>query len=96
MNEILADEMGLGKTVMGVNVVYDLFLMGNRGPFLVIAPLSTLDQWVRVFRRWTPMNVIKYTGDKEFKQMIVQYELYFEQDSLMAKFNVLLTNFDVR
>ena len=91
-NAILADEMGLGKTVQGVNIIYDLYRNGNRGPFLVVAPLSTLDQWVREFRNWTPLNVVKFTGPG--KDVIAKYELYYP-DTEVTKFNVILTNPDV-
>lgn len=45
-NCILADEMGLGKTIQILAFLYHL----NRyekvlGPFLVLAPLTTLPQW---------------------------------------------------
>ena len=44
-NCILADEMGLGKTVQSVVLLYHLKAYQKlRGPFLVAAPLSTLEQ----------------------------------------------------
>jgi len=30
------------------------------GPFLIIAPLSTLQHWKRVFEQWSYINVILY------------------------------------
>ncbi|EAY05467.1 Type III restriction enzyme, res subunit family protein [Trichomonas vaginalis G3] len=91
-NCILADEMGLGKTVQGVNIIYDLYRIGDPGPFLVIAPLSTLDQWVREFKNWTPLNVVKFTGPG--KEIIAKYELTYPNTDV-PKFNVILTNPDV-
>lgn len=42
-NTILADEMGLGKTIQSIAFLYHLHTFENvKGPFLVIAPLSTL------------------------------------------------------
>jgi len=35
-----------------------------RGPFLIIAPLSTLDHWKRVSEDWTLMNTICYYDAK--------------------------------
>jgi SNF2 family DNA or RNA helicase len=49
-NSILADEMGLGKTVQSVAILE--YIRRNapcRGPFLVIAPLSTVPHWKREF-----------------------------------------------
>lgn len=31
-----------------------------RGPFLVVAPLSTLDHWKRTAEDWTDLNVVLY------------------------------------
>ena len=47
-NAILADEMGLGKTVQSVSFLHYLHsTQGLWGPFLVVAPLSTLSHWQR-------------------------------------------------
>lgn len=35
-----------------------------RGPFVVIAPLSTLDHWKKVAEEWTHMNVVVYHDQK--------------------------------
>lgn len=55
-NCILADEMGLGKTIQTVSMLNHLFTQERvRGPFLVVAPLSTLGHWKREFEEWTEM-----------------------------------------
>ncbi len=47
-NCILADEMGLGKTIQTIAFLYHLHKYENIiGPFLVLAPLTTLHQWRR-------------------------------------------------
>lgn len=33
-----------------------------RGPFLVIAPLSTIANWEREFRAWSDINIVVYHG----------------------------------
>ena len=49
LNGILADEMGLGKTIQCVALLDHLIKICKiRGPFLVIAPLSTLEHWKNV------------------------------------------------
>jgi len=74
---ILADEMGLGKTVQTVSFLHYLYTQhGVPGPFLVVAPLSTLPHWQREFARWTDMNVIVYHGNQYAREMIVKYEFY--------------------
>ena len=54
VNGILADEMGLGKTIQCVALVCQIITMGAKGPFMVIAPLSTLPNWRNEFRRFAP------------------------------------------
>ncbi len=45
---ILADEMGLGKTVQATGFISWLYQhKGRRGPFLVVAPLSVIPNWLR-------------------------------------------------
>ena len=61
-NCILADEMGLGKTVQSIAFLQAVYDYGVRGPFLVIAPLSTIGNWIREFDSWTDLNVIVYHG----------------------------------
>lgn len=69
--------MGLGKTIQSITFLYEIFCMGIRGPFLIIAPLSTITNWEREFRTWTPLNVIVYHGSQISRQMILQYEMFY-------------------
>lgn len=51
---IIADEMGLGKTVQSVSFLQLLQTKFKvKGPFLVVAPLSTIPHWEREFQAWT-------------------------------------------
>jgi len=54
LNGILADEMGLGKTVQVIAFICSLLQDGAPGPFLVVAPLSTLTNWCTEFARFAP------------------------------------------
>ena len=45
LHGILADEMGLGKTIQVIAVIAHLMVQGVKGPFLIVAPLSTLRNW---------------------------------------------------
>ncbi|XP_073726574.1 chromodomain-helicase-DNA-binding protein 6 isoform X2 [Misgurnus anguillicaudatus] len=99
-NCILADEMGLGKTIQSITFLYEIFYMGLRGPFLIIAPLSTITNWEREFRTWTDINVIVYHGSQISRQMILQYEMYNrdEQGNIVAgqfKFHGVITTFEM-
>ncbi|KAG8226703.1 hypothetical protein J437_LFUL005519, partial [Ladona fulva] len=71
VNGILADEMGLGKTIQCICTIAHLLEMGIKGPFLVVAPLSTLPNWLNEFHRFTPMiPVILYHGSMERRREI--------------------------
>lgn len=46
LNGILADEMGLGKTIQTIALfAYLIECKGNEGPFLVVVPLVTINNW---------------------------------------------------
>ncbi|XP_052564493.1 uncharacterized protein LOC120426896 isoform X3 [Culex pipiens pallens] len=99
-NCILADEMGLGKTIQSLTFVHSVYEYGIRGPFLVIAPLSTIPNWQREFEGWTDMNVIVYHGSANSRQMIQDYEVYYRYENGkyikdINKFNVLITTFEM-
>ncbi|CAH2243153.1 jg14445 [Pararge aegeria aegeria] len=99
-NCILADEMGLGKTIQSLTFVNSAWEYGIRGPFLIIAPLSTIPNWQREFEGWTEMNVIVYHGSQQSKSMIQEYEFYYKNEKgepikEITKFNVLITTFEI-
>uniref|UniRef100_A0A3Q2DSU2 Chromo domain-containing protein n=1 Tax=Cyprinodon variegatus TaxID=28743 RepID=A0A3Q2DSU2_CYPVA len=81
-NCILADEMGLGKTIQSITLLSEIYAAGVQGPFLVIAPLSTITNWEREFSTWTNMNAIVYHGSLASRQMIQQYEMYCKDDKV--------------
>ncbi|KAG9273824.1 chromodomain-helicase-DNA-binding protein 8-like [Astyanax mexicanus] len=99
-NCILADEMGLGKTIQSIALLSEVFAAGVQGPFLIIAPLSTITNWEREFSTWTEMNAIVYHGSLASRQMIQQYEMYCkdEKEHLIPgayKFDALITTFEM-
>lgn len=101
-NSILADEMGLGKTIQSVSVLWYLQKYQNiRGPFLVIAPLSTIPHWRREFETWTDMNCVVYHGNSQAREIIRQHEWnYTDADGniiydSMYKFNVIVTTYEM-
>lgn len=66
MNGILADQMGLGKTITTISLIGHLWHMGVSGPFLIVAPVSTLANWYSEFQKWTPtIPVVLYHGTKD-------------------------------
>ena len=53
MRLILTAEMGLGKTAQTVSLLASLRRLEQReGPFLIVAPLSTIPHWERELQLW--------------------------------------------
>ncbi|CAD5209696.1 unnamed protein product [Bursaphelenchus xylophilus] len=98
-NCILADEMGLGKTVQTITFLQGVYDVGIHGPFMVVVPLSTLPNWEREFETWTDMNCVVYYGTSASREMIQNYEMYYEKNDTkkkkVPKFDVLLTTFEM-
>lgn len=101
-NSILADEMGLGKTIQSVSILWYLQHYQNiRGPFLVIAPLSTIPHWRREFESWTSMNCVVYHGNSAARDIIRNYEWHFQDENgnvihkSIYKFNVVVTTYEM-
>lgn len=90
LNGILADEMGLGKTVQTIALIAHLMEQkDNKGPYLVIVPLSTLSNWVNEFRRWCPSaTVVVYKGTPAQRKELFKYQIR------EGHFNVLLTTYE--
>lgn len=66
LNGILADEMGLGKTIQCIAFISFLIENGVPGPYLIVAPLSTISNWENEFRKFSPqLKVLRHTGAKE-------------------------------
>lgn len=91
LSGILADEMGLGKTLQTISFLgYLRYIKNIDGPFIVIVPKSTLDNWRREFQKWTPdVNVLVLQGAKDERQKLIKERL------LTARFDVLITSFEM-
>ncbi|EPQ26329.1 uncharacterized protein PFL1_05978 [Pseudozyma flocculosa PF-1] len=97
LNGILADEMGLGKTLQTISFLAHLRGKNVWGPFLIVAPLSTINNWVLEFRRFTPdIPVIMYhgTGDerREMRRTYLQTPTIRSEQLL---FPVVVTSYEV-
>ena len=93
LNGILADEMGLGKTIQTIAFLAFLRDKGISGPFLVVAPLSTLSNWIEEFQRWTPgIPTVLYHGSPPQRADIRRERLKNEKDE---KFPVVCTSYEI-
>ena len=89
INGILADEMGLGKTIQTIALIAFLreFKKIQR-PFLIVAPLSTLGNWMSEFRKWLPgYRVVKLVARLEERDEILKKHVK------SGKFDVIVTSF---
>ena len=99
-NTILADEMGLGKTAQIVATLSSLTdVIGCTGPFLVVAPMSTLQHWKYEFERWSDLNVVVYHGSVESRTLIQETEFSVVDEhgrvqKNRVQFDVLVTNYE--
>ncbi|KAF3046175.1 putative DNA helicase ino80 [Didymella keratinophila] len=98
INGILADEMGLGKTVQSISVMAYLAERYNIwGPFLVIAPASTLHNWQQEITRFVPdLNVLPYWGTAKDRKVLRKFwdrkHVTYDRDS---PFHVVVTSYQL-
>ncbi|XP_066464735.1 chromatin-remodeling ATPase INO80 [Eleutherodactylus coqui] len=97
INGILADEMGLGKTVQSIALLAHLAERENIwGPFLIISPASTLNNWHQEFSRFVPrFKVLPYWGNPHERKVIRKFwgqkTLYTQE----APFHVVITSYQL-
>ncbi|MBN3299546.1 CHD1L protein, partial [Amia calva] len=93
--------MGLGKTCQTISLlVYMCGALRQDGPFLVLSPLSVLNNWSEELQRFAPgLSVVCFSGDKEaraelqkdlrsnkrFHVLLTTYELCLKDDSFLKR-----------
>lgn len=71
LSGILADEMGLGKTIQAIALICHLIEKRQTGPYLIIAPLSTIPNWLVEFERFAPaIPVVLFYGKQNERNNI--------------------------
>lgn len=100
LNGILADEMGLGKTVQSIALLAFIYEMDTKGPFLVTAPLSTLDNWMNEFAKFAPdLPVLKYYGTNGYKERSAKLKNFFKQHGgtgiVITSYEIILRDTDL-
>lgn len=100
INGILADEMGLGKTVQSIAFLSYLAEAHNIwGPFLVVAPASTLHNWQQEVTRFVPtFKVLPYWGNQSDRKSLRKYWNRKQNDihdRENAPFHVLITSYQL-
>uniref|UniRef100_T1J3S6 Proliferation-associated SNF2-like protein n=1 Tax=Strigamia maritima TaxID=126957 RepID=T1J3S6_STRMM len=95
LNGILADEMGLGKTIQCIALICHLIEQNVSGPHLIIAPMSTLENWVAEFSKFAPgIPTCLYHGDIE-KRAFLRRRFQFRVKSRdKTLFPVIISNYE--
>ena len=80
---------GLGKTIQTISLITFLIeVKRQRGPYLVIVPLSTMTNWSGEFAKWAPgVKVISYKGAPGVRKEL-------QNEIRMGEFQVLLTTYE--
>ncbi|TGZ81038.1 hypothetical protein EX30DRAFT_306724 [Ascodesmis nigricans] len=98
INGILADEMGLGKTVQSISVMAYLAEYHNIwGPFLVVAPASTLHNWQQEIAKFVPaFKAIPYWGNAKDRKTLRRFwdrkSVTYTRDSPM---HIVITSYQI-
>lgn len=89
LNGILADEMGLGKTIQTISLVTFLIEKKHQhGPYLVIVPLSTMNNWQNEFVKWAPtVKILMYKGNPNARKIL-------QSEIRAGNFQVLITTYE--
>lgn len=89
MNGILADEMGLGKTIQAISyIAYLMEVKKVKQPHLIIAPKSTIPNWMKEFKHWVPnLKVINMQPVAELRYQILD-------EMKKGDFDVCVTTYD--
>ena len=92
LNGILADEMGLGKTIQTIALITFLIeTKKQRGPYLVIVPLSTLTNWVNEFEKWAPaVNTVVYKGTPGVRKNLTPIIRSGNYDCLLTTYEYII------
>lgn len=80
---------GLGKTIQTISLITFLIeTKKQRGPYLVIVPLSTMTNWTGEFAKWAPaVKTVSYKGNPMQRRLL-------QNDIRVGQFQVLLTTYE--
>ncbi|KAK0641315.1 SNF2 family N-terminal domain-containing protein [Cercophora newfieldiana] len=99
MSGILADEMGLGKTIQTISLIALLREKDDYcGPHLIVAPLSTLSNWMAEFKHWVPsIPVVMYHGTPKERSNIFKTRIKsnLKGGRPTKKFPVVCTSYEM-
>ncbi|XP_076661039.1 lymphocyte-specific helicase [Halictus rubicundus] len=97
INGILADEMGLGKTIQVIALLCHLFEKQQSGPYLIIAPLSTIPNWTMEFDRFAPKLPVTILYGSTNERLIIQKKIK-QKHNVAGHYSsqpIVLTTFEI-
>ena len=87
--------MGLGKTIQVIGLIAHLMTMKVLGPYLIVAPLATLPNWVREIQKWLPSQpVVRYHGTSEEREAFLKGPLKATLRK-SPSFPIIVTSYEV-
>lgn len=95
MSCILADDMGLGKTCQVISFLAYLKQINISGPNLIVVPSSTLENWLREFKKFCPaLKVEPYYGSQQERADLREYleKAYGQYDVIVTTYNLAAGN----
>lgn len=96
VNGILADEMGLGKTIQLISLLCHLREKKIYGPHLIIAPLSTLPNWIFEFANFAPsVPVVLFHGTEEKRLQIRDKFIDILRSNKRDELPVIITSYEM-
>jgi ATP-dependent DNA helicase len=87
--------MGLGKTIQVIAMIAHLMTQKVTGPFLVVAPLATLPNWIREIEKWLPEQpVVRFHGTGAWRESLLKGPLNPKQKK-DPMFPIVVTSYEV-
>lgn len=91
MSCILADDMGLGKTCQVIAFLAYLKQIKEPGPHLIVVPSSTLENWLREFKKFCPcLKIEPYYGSQQERA-----ELREMLENAHGQYDVIVTTYNL-
>lgn len=97
INGILADEMGLGKTIQVIALLCHLIEKRQDGPYLIIAPLSTIPNWMIEFEKFAPTLPVLLLYGNQDERLIAKQDIK-KKHKMVQNYStppIVLTSFEV-
>jgi ATP-dependent DNA helicase len=87
--------MGLGKTIQVIALIAHLLTMKVTGPFMIVAPLATISNWEREFKKWLPsLPVLRFHGNSTERDFMLRGPLH-PKGRKNPNFPVIVTSYEM-